>query len=112
MQASLGNKSMLGSNTLAITQLFKKEKYMNHLLPSFNREWLENKLTFGFRSKKSAPAAPVKSQAEIDADANRDRSLRKEQYDMKKKQTAGRRRRRGRSLLINDDEKGLSDTLG
>jgi hypothetical protein len=106
---------MLGSNTLAITQLYKKEKYMNHLLPSFNREWLENKVTFSFRKKPSAPTpapTPEKSQAEKDADANRDRSLRKEQYDMKKKQTAGKRRRRGRSLLISNDEKGLSDTLG
>jgi hypothetical protein len=105
---------MLGSNTLAITQLFKKEKYMKYILPSYNLEWLESKLTFGFRSRSSAPApaAPVKSKAEVDADANRDRSLRKEQYDMKKKQTAGKRRRRGRSLLISNDEQGLSDTLG
>ena len=83
-----------------------------YLLPSFNREWLENKLTFGFRSKKSAPAAPVKSQAEIDADANRNRNLRYEQRNEKRATAAGRRRRRGRSLLISNDEKGLSDTLG
>jgi hypothetical protein len=102
---------MLGSNTLAITQLYTKEKYMKHLLPTYNLEWLESKMTFCFRSKTSTPA-PKKSQAEIDADANRDRNLRKEQYHQRKNQTAGRRRRRGRSLLINDDEKGVSDTLG
>jgi len=65
MQASLGNKSMLGSNTLAITQLFKKEKYMK-VLPSYNLAWLENKLTFGFGGKSSMPAGP-QSKADIAA---------------------------------------------
>ena len=86
-----------------------------YLLPKFNLEWLEDKMTFGFTSKKSAPpppAAPVKSKAEVDADSNRDRTLRAEQYAEKKRTTAGKRRRRGRSLLISNDEKGLSDTLG
>jgi len=107
---------MLGSNTLAITQLYKKEKYMNHLLPSFNREWLENKVTFSFRSKKSAPPPekPKKSQAEVDADANRDRNLRYEQKVEKDTTVAGKRRRRGKTLLISkgNTEEGLSDTLG
>jgi hypothetical protein len=31
------------------------------LLPSYNLEWLENKLTFGFRSKSSLPAGPQSS---------------------------------------------------
>ena len=88
---------------------------MKHLLPTYNLEWLENKLTFGFRSKRSAPpAAPKKSEAEIKADANRDRTLRNEQYAEKTATKSGKRRRRGRSLLIakGNTEEGLSDTLG
>ena len=81
-----------------------------YLLPTYNLEWLENKVTFSFRSRKSAP--PVKSQAEIDAEARRNRELRAEQYADRKTQTAGRRRRRGRSLLIGGDEQGVSETLG
>ena len=81
-----------------------------YLLPTYNLEWLENKVTFSFKSKKSAP--PVKSPAEIKADASRNRALRAEQYADRKTQTAGRRRRRGRSLLIGGDEQGVSDTLG
>tara|TARA_R100000951_G_scaffold5890_1_gene6267 strand:+ start:2013 stop:2324 length:312 start_codon:yes stop_codon:yes gene_type:complete len=103
----------MGGNTFAITQLYKKEKYMKYILPRYNLEWLEEKLTFGFSSKKSAPPPPPeKSQAEKDADANRDRNLRAEQYNERKNQQAGKRRRRGRSLLVSNDEKGLSDTLG
>jgi hypothetical protein len=90
---------------------------MKYILPTYNREWLENKLTFSFRSKKSAPpppAAPKKSEAEIKADANRDRTLRNEQYAEKTSTRSGKRRRRGRSLLIakGNTEEGLSDTLG
>jgi len=86
---------------------------MNYLLPQYNLKWLEQKLTFTFGKSSPAPApAPKKSVAEIDADANRDRNLREEQYMARKNQTAGKRRRRGRSLLISNDEKGLSDTLG
>ena len=108
---------MLGGNTLAITQLSKKEKYMNpYLLPSFNREWLENKLTFGFRSRSSAPepAAPVKSAAEIDADNRRDSELREEKAYEKKSMNRAKKRRSGRRSLISkdNDERGLSDTLG
>ncbi len=103
----------MGGNTFAITQLYKKEKHMKYILPRYNLEWLEDKLTFGFSSKKSAPPPPPeKSQAEKDADANRDRNLRAEQYNERKSQQAGKRRRRGRSLLVSNDEKGLSDTLG
>ena len=117
MQTTFGNKSVLGSNAQAITQLYKKEKYMNHLLPSYNLEWLENKMTFGWTNKPSAPAPvekPKKSVAEVNADANRDRNLRAEQANERKTQTAGKRRRRGRSLLISkgNTEEGLSDTLG
>jgi hypothetical protein len=56
---------MLGSNTLAITQLYKKEKYMK-VLPSYNLAWLENKLTFGFGGKSSMPVGP-QSKADIAA---------------------------------------------
>ena len=90
---------------------------MKYILPRYNLEWLEEKLTFSFRSKPSAPPpapAPEKSQAEIDADANRDRNLRAEQYEEKKATKAGKRRRKGKSTLIakGNDERGLSDTLG
>ena len=87
---------------------------MKYILPRYNLEWLEEKLTFGFTKKKSAPPPPkpVKSEAEVKADANRDRNLRAEQYNERKNQEAGKRRRRGRTLLISNDEKGLSDTLG
>ena len=116
MQTSLGNKSSLGSNTEAITQLYKKEKHMNYLNLSNLHKWLESSITFSFRSRKSAPppAAPKKSEAEIKADANRDRTLRNEQYAEKTATKSGKRRRRGRSLLIakGNTEEGLSDTLG
>ena len=116
MQTTSGNKSVLGSNAQAITQLYKKEKYMNHLLPSYNLEWLESKMTFGFSSKKSAPApvAPVKSEAEVKAEANQERTLRAEESAVKKMANAGKRRRRGRSTLLakGNTEEGLSDTLG
>jgi len=89
---------------------------MKHLLPQYNLKWLEEKLTFGFRSRSSAPAPvkPKKSKAEITADANRDRTLRNEQYAEKTATISGKRRRRGRSLLIakGNTEEGLSDTLG
>jgi hypothetical protein len=90
---------------------------MNHLLPSYNLEWLESKMTFGFKSKPSAPAAPaapVKSEAEVKAEANQERTLRAEESAVKKLAVAGKRRRTGRSLLLakGNDETGLSDTLG
>ena len=115
MQTTSGNKSVLGSNAQAITQLYKKEKYMNHLLPSYNLEWLESKMTFGFTSKPSAPA-PVakKSEVEVKAEANQERTLRAEESAVKKMANAGKRRRRGRSTLLakGNTEEGLSDTLG
>jgi hypothetical protein len=82
---------------------------MYKLITLFNNEWLEDRFTFSFTKRGSAPK---KSQAEIDADANRNRALRAEQYAARKTQTAGKRRRRGRSLLIGGDEQGVSDTLG
>lgn len=88
---------------------------MYRLITLFNKEWLEDKLMFSFRSRKAAPPPPPpeKSQAEKDADANRDRELRAEQYNARKTQVAGKRRRRGRSLLMYaSNEKGVSDTLG
>tara|TARA_R110002073_G_scaffold106304_1_gene239978 strand:- start:1472 stop:1747 length:276 start_codon:yes stop_codon:yes gene_type:complete len=90
---------------------------MKYILPRYNLEWLEEKLTFGFRNKKSAPAPtpePVKSEAEVKADANRDRTLRYEEEVEKNQTVAGKRRRRGKTLLISkgNTEKGLSDTLG
>ncbi len=53
------------------------------------------------------PPAAERSQAEKDADAGRDRALRAEQYASRKK-----KRKKGRSLLIYDDEQGVSNTLG
>ena len=89
---------------------------MKYILPRYNLEWLEDKVTFSFRSKKSAPppAAPKKSEAEVKAEANRDRELRYEEKVEKDTTKAGRRRRRGRTLLIakGNTEEGLSDTLG
>ena len=94
---------------------------MKHLLPSYNLEWLESKITLSFSSKSSAPApapAPVtpvgKSEAEVKADANRDRELRYEEMKEKDTTLAGKRRRRGKSLLIaqGNTEEGLKDTLG
>ena len=84
---------------------------MYKLITLFNKEWLEDRFIFSFKSRKSTPA-PVKSPAEIKADASRNRALRAEQYADRKTQLAGRRRRRGRSLLIGGDEQGVSDTLG
>lgn len=88
---------------------------MKHLLPSYNLEWLEKKLTFSFSNKPSAPppaAKPKKSVEEVEADDKRDADLRFEKSQEKKMSSAGKRRRRGKSLLISNDEKGLSDTLG
>jgi hypothetical protein len=90
---------------------------MKYILPRYNLEWLEEKLTFGFSKKKSQPAPvakPVKSEAEVKADANRNRTLRYEEEVEKDTTKAGKRRRRGKSLLISkeNDERGLSDTLG
>ena len=87
---------------------------MKHLLPSYNLEWLENKLTFGFRSRSSAPApaAPVKSAAEVDADNRRDSELREEKAYEKKSMKRSKRRRMGKRSLMSNDERGLSDTLG
>jgi hypothetical protein len=90
---------------------------MKHLLPSFNREWLENKLTFSFGGRSSAPAPapkPVKSQTEIDADNRRDSELREEKQENKKNIMRKRMRSYGKRSLISkdNDERGLSDTLG
>ena len=89
---------------------------MYRLITLFNKEWLEDKILLSFRSRKAAPPPPPpkKSQAEVDADANRDRELRAEQYNARKTQVAGKRRRRGRSLLMyaKSGEQGVSDTLG
>ena len=89
---------------------------MKYILPRYNLEWLEEKLTFGFNKKKSAPVplATVKSEAEVKADANRNRTLRYEEKVEQDTTKAGKRRRRGKSLLISkdNDERGLSDTLG
>jgi len=89
---------------------------MKYILPRYNLEWLEEKLTFGFSKKKPAPPPPkpVKSEAEVKADANRDRTLRYEEKVEKDQTVAGKRRRRGRTLLIakGNTEKGLEDTLG
>jgi len=95
----------------------KKEKHMNPFtLPKFNLEWLENKMTLSFGGNKSTPppAPPKKSEAEVKAEANQERTLRAEESAVKKQQNAGKRRRRGRSLLISkgNTEEGLSDTLG
>ena len=95
----------------------KKEKHMNPFtLPKFNLEWLENKMTLSFGGGKSTPppAPPKKSEAEVKAEANQERTLRAEESAVKKQQNAGKRRRRGRSLLISkgNTEEGLSDTLG
>lgn len=125
---------MLGSNTLAITQLFKKEKYMK-LLPSYNLAWLEHKLTFAFGGKSSMPAGP-QSKADIAAGGFRPRrsntvnagnpSIAKRQgaYDSStpqsvvNKQTADRNtmrradaaRKRSKPTLLNDNS--YSSTLG
>ena len=91
---------------------------MKNLSPSFNKEWLENKFKFSFGGGSSAPAPapekPKKSEVEIEADANRDKNLREEKYLAKKKESKGRKRRTGRSILIakGNDETGLKDTLG
>jgi len=93
---------------------------MYKLITLYNKEWLEDKFTFSFRSRPSAPppapkpVEPVKSEAEKTADANRDRELRSEQYASRKEQTKGKRRKRGRSLLMfaKTGEQGVSDTLG
>ena len=95
----------------------QKEKHMKNLSPSFNKEWLENKFKFSFGGGSSAPAPvekPKKSEVEIEADANRDKNLREEKYLAKKKESKGRKRRTGRSILIakGNDETGLKDTLG
>ena len=95
----------------------KKEKHMNPFtLPKFNLEWLENKMTLSFGGGKSAPPPPPpkKSEVEVKAEANQERTLRAEESAVKKQQNAGKRRRRGRSLLISkgNTEEGLSDTLG
>ena len=128
---------MLGSNTLAITQLFKKEKYMK-VLPSYNLAWLENKLTFGFGGKSSMPAGP-QSKADIAAGGfrpsgsrsnvakagNPNIAKRQGAYDSStpaaivNKQTADRNTMRradaNRKRLVNRsllNDSGLSNTLG
>ena len=69
------------------------------------------KAVFGKKKPPPSPppraAAPKKSEAEVTADASRDRALRAEQYASRKK-----KRRRGRSMLMFKDEQGVSDTLG
>jgi hypothetical protein len=49
----------------------------------------------------------------LKAEEQRDRETRKEEFAAKKRQSAGFKRRQGRSLLISDDERGVkSPTLG
>ena len=134
MQTTSGNKSVLGSNAQAITQLYKKENYMK-VLPSYNLDWLEKKLTFGFGGKSSVPAGP-QSKADIAAGGYRTKGSssnvatggnpnilkRQGAYDsinatpaaVVSKQTADkntirRASARNRSLL---NDSGLSNTLG
>ena len=86
---------------------------MKYLLPQYNLEWLESKLTFGFRSKPLAPPpTPVKSAAEVDADNRRDSELREEKAYEKTSMKRSKRRRMGKRSLMTNDERGLSDTLG
>ena len=115
MQTTRGNKSVLGGNTLAIIQLYKKEKHMKNLSPNFNREWLENKFIFGFTGKKTVAAKPepvVETQEEIDAKKLSDKTLRKEKFDKKEKDRRYSMMKRGRASLISNSEAGLKDTLG
>ena len=61
----------------------------------------------------SSPKAQAPSESQIKAEETRDREVRKEEFAAKKRSSAGRRRRMGRSLLISDDERGIkSKTLG
>jgi len=59
------------------------------------------------------PDAPAPSESQVKAEELRDRETRKEEFVAKKRQSAGFRRRMGRSLLISGDEQGVkSKTLG
>ena len=58
------------------------------------------------------PSAPAKSEAEVQQEERVGRETRAEEYAAKKRTSAGLRRRRGRSLLISDDERGVTKTLG
>jgi len=59
------------------------------------------------------PDAPAPSESQVKAEEVRDRETRKEEFVAKKRQSAGFRRRMGRSLLISGDEQGVkSKTLG
>lgn len=58
------------------------------------------------------PDTPPKSEAEVKHEETVARETRQEEYKAKKRSSAGRRRRMGRSLLISDDERGVSNTLG
>jgi hypothetical protein len=60
-----------------------------------------------------SPSAPGPSETQVKAEKVRDRETRKEEFAAKKRQSAGFKRRQGRSLLISGDEKGVkSPTLG
>ena len=60
-----------------------------------------------------SPDAPAPSESQVKAEARRDRETRKEEFVAKKRQSAGFRRRMGRSLLISGEETGVkSKTLG
>jgi len=60
-----------------------------------------------------SPSAPGPSESQLKAEAQRDREMRKEEFTAKKRQSAGFRRRMGRSLLISGEETGVkSKTLG
>lgn len=59
-------------------------------------------------------SAPAPSESQVKAEAVRDRETRKEEFAKAKRSSSGIKRRRGRSLLISGDEKGIgtSSTLG
>ena len=60
-----------------------------------------------------SPSAPGPSESQLKAEEQRDRETRKEEFAAKKRQSAGFKRRQGRSLLISGDERGVkSPTLG
>jgi len=62
----------------------------------------------------SSPKAPPPSESAVKAEALRDAEMRKEEFSKAKRSSAGLKRRRGRSMLISGDEKGIgsSSTLG
>lgn len=89
---------------------------MKTLLPNFNKEWLEEKFTFGFTGKKSVPekkAAPLVTPEEQEATDLADKTLREEKFN-KKKYDARKKGSLGRFSLLGkgNTESGLKDTLG